>query len=241
MNKLKRIVRHIANAVEYPELVKAHFNKLDKDFVQNLCFLKDKLNIRPNTILDIGAAVGEWSKAASYVFPESSIYAFEPIPAAFQKLQELKKINKKFSPFNYALSSKSGRTNFYLNDFFYSSSLLKMTDEGKEIFDFLKNERLIEVECRKLEELDDIQYKSPIFLKLDVQGAELTVLEGAGSILNKTDVIQLELNFDRFYQDQANYEDIIHFLNEKKFKYFFQTSQFYKNNTISFCDLIFWK
>jgi FkbM family methyltransferase len=238
---LSKKLKYILNAFEYPELIKAQIKKIDKDFTLNLAVIKNQLKIYPKTILDIGAAIGEWSRAARLVFPESNIYSFEPIPHAYEKLKILEKRDSLLKTFNCALSTNNGVTDFYLNDFFYSSSLLKMTDVSKNDFKFTRNEKLIKVETRRLEDIKEIIYKSPVYVKMDVQGAELNVLYGAESLINKMDVVQLEVNFESYYDGQANYKNIFTFFFDNNFKYIYQDSPYFLKDKIVFSDFIFFK
>jgi FkbM family methyltransferase len=234
-------LKYILNAFEYPDLIKAQFKNIDKDFTLNLAIIKKQLKVFPKTIIDVGAAIGEWSRAARLVFPTSNVYSFEPIPNAYEKLKKLEEGDSQIKTFNCALSSSNGLTDFYLNDFFYSSSLFKMTDVNKNDFKFLQNEKLIKVKTSRLDDIKDIVYNSPVYLKMDVQGAELEVLYGAEKVLNKVDMVQLEVNFENYYDGQANYKNIFSFLYDNNFKFIFQDSPYFLRNKIVFSDFIFFK
>jgi FkbM family methyltransferase len=54
-------------------------------------------------------------------------------------------------------------------------------------------------------------------LKLDVQGAELAVLEGAGSALADVRAVEIEVTFNRIYDGQPLFADIDRFLRERGF------------------------
>jgi FkbM family methyltransferase len=57
--------------------------------------------------------------------------------------------------------------------------------------------------------LQDIEGLSPIdFLKMDIQGAELMVLENAGPVLDQCVAIQLEASFIPLYEGQPNFGEI---------------------------------
>lgn len=63
-----------------------------------------------------------------------------------------------------------------------------------------------------LPELDDID-----LIKIDVQGAELAVFEGAGERLDQALVIWTEVEFIPLYEDQPLFRDVDRFLSERGF------------------------
>lgn len=238
---LKKLIKKINTIFEYPELLKTLNKKDIRGFMKDILFIKQKINFIPKTILDIGAARGQWSEAARMVYPAAQIYAFEPISESYKMLHERMKDDKRFLAFNFALSDESGKTTFGLNDFPDSSSILKMTEDHKIEFTQTKNEKVIEIETLRLDSIDEINIVGPVFIKMDVQGAELMVLKGAEKIFDKIDGIQLELNFENFYESQATYNEICDFMFSHNFKRFFQlgTMDSQITNKIFACDLVF--
>ena len=235
-----KLLSKIITVIEHPILLKTINNKINRRFVKDLIFVKEKLMLIPNTIIDIGGAIGEWSLAANLVFPNSKLYFFEPITESFniakKRLSHLN--NVKF--FNYALSSNNGNAKFYLNEFSFSSSLLRMTEKHKKIFPFTKNESEIVVETNRLDTINGIELIKPVYIKMDVQGAELRVLEGAGELIEKFDAIQLEVNFENFYYGQAEYDKIFSFMLSNEFIRFVQIDSLYsKGGCLLASDLIF--
>ena len=58
----------------------------------------------------------------------------------------------------------------------------------------------IPIQTQKLDDIDEIQYLD--FLKIDIQGAELSVFESGRKKLKKTVAIQTEISFMTLYKDQ---------------------------------------
>ena len=240
-NFLTGNLKRLANVIEHPELINTIGKNINRNFVANNLLLKKIFLTEPNTIFDIGAAIGEWTKSARYTYPNSTIYAFEPIYESFQKLLKLKITDDKLILFNCALSNKNGITNFNLNEFSFSSSLLEMTNTHKEIFPFTKNDHNIQVECLRFDSISNINIIKPAFLKMDVQGAELLVLQGCGSLIDNIDFIELELNFEHFYKGQASYSEIFHFMSQNGFNGFLQINPQYQNTKLLYCDMLFFR
>lgn len=235
--KLKRVT----NVLDNPELLKTIKKNIDRRFVRNLLLLKKKFAIEPNTIFDVGAAIGSWTKAARFSFPNAKIHAFEPIPSSYNIIEKFKINDKNLFTYNFALGNQNKLADFQLNEFSDSSSLLKMTNTHKEIFPFTKNEQTIKVECKRLDSFTKIDIISPSFLKMDVQGAELLVLEGCGEIIKQIDVIELELNYEQFYEGQAKYSDVFIFMKNSGFKSFLQLNPRFSKNKLLWCDILFFR
>lgn len=77
-------------------------------------FLLKKISekIHPLTVFDIGANIGKYSNRVKSFSPNSTIYAFEPHPLAFQKL-EIESSNHKYTAINLGCSDVEGHSKLY--------------------------------------------------------------------------------------------------------------------------------
>ncbi len=66
--------------------------------------------------------------------------------------------------------------------------------------------RTQDVSTRKLDDIDEIEYID--YLKLDVQGSELSVIEGASRRLQNTLVVHTEVQFISFYKEQPLFAEL---------------------------------
>ena len=155
------------------------------------------MGLAPHAIYDIGAFHGGWTKAARKVFPGSGYFLFE---ANADNAPKLRETGETF--FNAVLSGEDGvATEFYLpkNAVATGASLYK---EQTAHYDG-DNLRVVPVTTRRLDALaKEHKLPSPDIIKLDVQGAELDVLAGAGALLANTSAIIAELSF-LSYNDAA--------------------------------------
>lgn len=235
-------LKRAQNIIENPILLNAKLKRVNTSFVKDLITVKKIVNGDLKTIFDVGAAHGEYTKAAHFLNPNANIYAFEPIPASFEKLKLLVHDNRRIKLFNFALGSDNKSSSFHVNDFSFASSLLSMTETLKETFPFTKNAKVLNIDVRRLDDIREIEIIKPSLLKMDVQGYELEVLLGAGALIDKVDVVQLELNFENFYQGQPTYADLFRFMHEHKFTRFLQTDTLYSfKNLLIASDFIFFK
>lgn len=238
-NVFKSVLQKTLNILEYPSLLRTIGKQLDREFVKELLFIRQRLGITPRAILDVGAANGTFARAARFVFPDAAIHMFEPVPDHLGALQHLLDGDALVHVHTVALSSKEGSATFYVNDFRFSSSLLKMTPRHKEVFPFTEGEQTISVECRRLDSFPMIFVQKPVLLKIDVQGAEMEVLKGAGRLLQECDAVMLESSFEPFYENQAAYPELISYMNRSGFRSFLQIAPHFVGTKLTHCDLLF--
>ena len=179
-------------------------------------------------ILDIGACDGLDSIKYARLFPCSIVYSFEPL------LKNFELINKKITQYNVtnvlpiklALSNEKGIATFHVSsgrpeeitddldwDFGNKSSSLLEPNKTKEIHPWLKFQERIHVQTDTLENfLNERNKKIVDFVHLDVQGAELMVLQGAGKFIRNIKMIWLEVENVELYKNQPLATDVEHFL-----------------------------
>ncbi len=187
------------------------------------------------TICDIGCCEGQDSIKYQKLFPASRILAFEPLP---DNIQIIKKLWKKYNIsnaeiFDVALSNQIGERNFYVSsghpdnlknsdqwDFGNkSSSLLPPNElEMKKYHNWLSFSQIIKVKTDTLDNFCEQHQISTIdLIHLDVQGAELDVLQGGVKMLENVSAIWLEVEAVELYQNQPLKQEIENFLDDYNF------------------------
>ncbi len=178
-------------------------------------------NIGIDTVIDIGGARGGFAKEIRAIFPDCQIYSFEPLTSSFKVLQNSFSNDKKFEAYNVALTNFEGETTFYECEFSNSSSLLAMSDLHKQAYPETANNTPIKVKCDTLDSFvnnKNIKLGEKTLLKIDVQGAEKLVLEGAEETLKNVDLIYSEINFNQVYENAVSFNDLSEFLYKRGFK-----------------------
>jgi len=182
-----------------------------------LKWLRD-LNIR--TVIDIGANKGNATLGFKELFPEAEIYAFEPLPECFAIAQAKLRKFSDVHLFNIALSDQKGSTNIHRSSYSGASSLLPMAQIHKDLFPVTAGERLVPISTDTLDNvLDSETFKSPILMKLDVQGFEDKVIAGGESVLRQVKIIIVETSFKELYVGQPLFGDIYKLLTDRGFSY----------------------
>lgn len=172
-------------------------------------------SLKINKVLDIGANVGQYAYDIRELGYKGEIISFEPIKAIFQTLEKNTKKDSHWKCENFALGDSDGETEINIagNDA-ASSSILEMLPSHLKS---APQSKYIGKETILVKRLDTVfnNYFSEgdnVYLKIDAQGFEKNILDGATNTLNKINVLQVELSMIPLYKDALNYIDMIEFL-----------------------------
>ncbi|TAJ82274.1 MAG: FkbM family methyltransferase [Gallionellaceae bacterium] len=184
------------------------------------CFqLQQRLvQVREPVIFDVGAHKGDVSKIYRALFPSSRIYAFEPFPQSFQELTGNVGGDAQIHCFELAISNIEGRAILNGNKFAPTNSLLQGDKRGALYWGAGVLDTVSQVEV-KTTSIDSFCVDAGIphidILKIDVQGAEFSVLEGCSQYLKNHSVslIYAEFIMCPTYKGQHTFYDYVKFLN----------------------------
>jgi len=203
-------------------------SKLKKGRHNNEWLFENKFNI----LIDIGASEGKFSLLFLKNNPLLTVFAFEPIPESFLKLQMNLKDFENVKFYNLALSATGGITKFYLNSHHTSSSILKMATLHKEAFPESGKEKQIEATKKRLDDIIDTNLlrSKLVLIKIDVQGYESQVIDGGKQVISNADTIIVEIIFDSLYEDQKLFDLVYNQIKDLGFVYKGNLSQIYNPN-----------
>jgi FkbM family methyltransferase len=185
--------------------------------------------LKPQVIYDVGASHTPWSQFVFPVFPEAEYYLFEPLvdfkPYYRQQCQIAVEQFPSFRLFKIGLGEVSGPVEIFSDAGGFGASVLS----GNAIPAL--NERFT-VQLFRMDEL--IRKKRlpvPDLLKMDVQGAELQVLRGAGEFLECVQVVEAETWLVRGYGPMTPlFHEVAEFLSGKGFAVFEIGDRFYSDS-----------
>ncbi len=194
--------------------LRIELRKITKNEFDDLQFMYRSLGEQPKIIIDGGANIGFVTYQFIKKFEEASIYAYEPNPEVFWKLSQAFKENPSVKCINKGLSKFKSRLKFYQNRNTGTSSFLEPNEFHRRHL-AKKIKGIFEVETIGLTDIfSENNIKHVDILKLDIEGFELSFLEGGEELLvsQKIDFLLLEVNLYPTYKDQPLIEELITFL-----------------------------
>ena len=127
--------------------------------------------------VDIGCHKGKFLDPMRRAAPAGRFFAFEPVPYLYELLRSKYRTDARVQVFNMALSSSRGATTLYINE--RNLGLSGLSDRpGRMGQDGLSKVQVCvdTLDCRLGDQRVD-------FIKIDVEGAEYHVLQGARQIM----------------------------------------------------------
>lgn len=183
-------------------------------------------------VFDVGANAGQYATMLRKdVGFRGAILSFEPNPDVFAVLSRRAAGDPAWHVFNLALSDFDGTAAFNIMEADQFSSIERPAQELDAVF-VTRNrvKRTVEMQCRRLDGMmADLRashgFARP-FLKLDTQGHDRAVCEGAGALLGDMLGLQSELAVRPLYEGAPDYRAMIAWLEERDFL----PSAFFANN-----------
>jgi FkbM family methyltransferase len=160
----------------------------------------------PFHIMDVGAFRGDWAKICAQIFPESQITCVEPQDHVQDILRGLAANHSNIRVIQ-TLLGKDIEDSVSFNELGPGSSVLLSKEKG---------------EGKSMETIDHLVDSGicnpPEFLKLDVQGYEIEVLEGYKQHFSACQVIQCELSLIAIVQGTPLLHDVVTYFHERGFE-----------------------
>lgn len=153
-------------------------------------------------VLDVGAARGGYATELREFGYTGRIVSFEPLAAAHADLVRAAASDPRWETRHTALGDTTGRQEIHVASNSDSSSLLPMAEQHRASSPDIG---YVGTETIEVSRLDDVatevlaDTRTP-FLKIDTQGFERAVLEGAEATVPRLAGLQLELSFVTLYE-----------------------------------------
>jgi FkbM family methyltransferase len=167
-------------------------------------------------VIDVGASRGQYATELRRHGYRGEIVSFEPVGEAFEHLVSAAAGDSRWTCHQMALGAVAEEAAIHVASNLASSSLLEMGDGLRSGAPWVS---FTGVETVRVARLDDVlANKGPCMLKLDVQGYEDRVLDGAPSTLARASLLQSELSIAELYAGQAHFRALIDRLDDAGFE-----------------------
>jgi len=168
-----------------------------------------------NLVLDVGANEGQFALELLNNGFDKKIISFEPGKDAFDKLcRKSKSFENWFVAERAAVGSSINDLVLNVTKNSVSSSILNVTNlhiqtaSGSNV---AYAEKVKQVRLDKYLQENEV-WSERIFLKVDTQGFEKQVLDGATGVLHQIEAIQIELSLNELYEGQLLWDEMSRYL-----------------------------
>lgn len=201
----------------------------------------------PKVLCDIGSNNGSWAYTLSNLGQGElkHVTFFEPQSKYQADLQKVEIGQANRVVFPIGLGNEQGELEIKGGN--ACASFLDFNESNAKDFE---GTLLDEKEVKQVKSLDSVYEENsslpiPDLIKIDVQGFEYKVLQGAQKTLTKSKYVIIELALDTFYKGEARLWEILKFMDENNFRLidfgFIWRAQYNINNKIAHIDAIFEK
>jgi FkbM family methyltransferase len=168
-----------------------------------------------DAIFDIGANIGMSGEYFRNIGFKQKIVSFEPVSRFYHRLEQKAKKDRLWFCENAAVGDSEGEMEINVSGASGgASSFLEMTDTIKENAPELCFTGREKVKVKTVDSLIDRYHPEGdrLFLKLDVQGYEKKVLEGARKSLHRIVGMKIEMSVVRSYEQEPLIYDMLPYL-----------------------------
>lgn len=169
-----------------------------------------------DVVIDVGANIGQFGESLRADGYKGKIVSFEPIKSAFQTLSSKAASDGNWETHHCALGAAPGTANLHVSELTVFSSILKLTDVAKLHDDRIAVEHTEEVPVRTLDQIA-AELPGEMFLKIDTQGYERQVIEGARQIMPRLKGVLMELPIVHVYEGEWRFYEALEFMADAGF------------------------
>ncbi|HZH28751.1 MAG TPA: FkbM family methyltransferase [Azospirillaceae bacterium] len=151
---------------------------------------------RIDVVLDVGANLGQYAQRLRQGGYAGRIVSFEPLSVVHARLRELARPDPRWDiPPPVAFGDRQGEVTLLVSPESDMSSALPLSVEAAELLDSAVPTGTETVRLARLDREFDrhVRPGERVLLKIDTQGTELSVLDGAAGVLDRVAVLQIEL------------------------------------------------
>jgi FkbM family methyltransferase len=175
-----------------------------------------------DALFDIGANDGQYAKDMRKFGYRHKIISFEPLKSVYEDLKNASLHDNNWIVNNYAVGDENIKSVINVAGNVDSSSILNMLPMHLNVAPKSKYVGQEEIEIKKLDSIFNsfCNKEDSVMVKIDTQGYEKKVIDGAAESLDRINIIQLEMSVVPLYENEMLFVDMINYLNNKGFQLF---------------------
>lgn len=203
---MKKFVNKLINRAGW------NLNRLTPSSNPTFQLLSTLRHINANLVFDVGANIGQFAQELRSVGYAGEIVSFEPLTSAHCVLSRTSEFDEHWSVHDRAaVGDHDGEVEINVSGNSVSSSILPMLDAHTSA---AVGSAYVAKELTHILRLDSVahQYLKPdsrCFIKIDTQGFEWQVLDGAAETMKKAHGVLVELSLVLLYEGQRLWLDVI--------------------------------
>lgn len=180
------------------------------DELKYLEYLKEKWGNKECVMLDVGYNRGHFTTEWLNRFPNSKAYGFEPIKELYENAK--KDLDNRIRLFNFGLHNKDeSKPIFFLQDGYDGMSSIHWRKDHFPKFQYKKEDVVLRT-LDSVAELNALEHVD--FIKIDTEGNELFVLQGAKEFIKSKNVSAIQIEYGGCYLDsKTTLRQVLVFLN----------------------------
>ena len=187
-----------------------------------------------NLIFDVGANAGQFGVLLREIGFDGKIISFEPLSDARESLQNISRNDPLWKiALHTAIGEENGEIEIQIAGNSQSSSVLDMLDTHVRAAPDSKYIGKEKVALRKLDSIapDYMDSNSIAFIKIDTQGYETQVLNGAKKLMSQIVGLQVEISLVPLYKGQCLFDEMLKKLKNDGFELWSISTVFSDPNT----------
>jgi FkbM family methyltransferase len=218
---LANVIQKLCSLSENPAAIKALATwPIFSITAYNMVTRLSNAGVRPRTVLDVGAHVGQVTVASAKLFPGVEVHSFEPVPHSVERLRKNVSKLEHVTVYSFALGDREGELTLRVNADSQQSSILPLAQARRDAFPNARETHQIEVKVSTLDRVfTGIDFRPPVLLKLDVQGYEAHTMRGGTKTLQRVDYAIIEASFKPTYEGEPTFMDLARMMEERDFRF----------------------
>jgi FkbM family methyltransferase len=177
-------------------------------------FIEDR---RIDTVVDVGANVGQFGESLRSEGYRGRIVSFEPTRAAFEILAKKAAADGNWEAHHCGLGATSGTAVLHASELSVFNSILPLSDVAELHDKRMAVNHTEEIPIYPLDQFAESFAGARVLLKIDTQGYEKEVMEGAKQTISRVAGILMEIPVIHTYKSEWYFHDALRYMFELGF------------------------